>query len=120
MNGQTYRIGLDGEETARKYLEEQGMIFVRSRYRCVCGEIDLVMLDGDTLVFTEGKTRSYGPEGSGLMAVDRRKQERLSRAALIFMKEFHRTGSHARFDVVEINNRGIIHIRDAFHPGLPL
>lgn len=120
MSETTYRTGLDGEEQARRFLESKGMIFIRNRYRCVCGEIDLIMLDGKTLVFTEVKARFTGHAGSGLMAVDRKKQGRLSRAAVCFMKEVHMTGSPARFDVVEINRDGIIHVRDAFHPGNPV
>ncbi len=120
MSEKTYQTGLDGEEQARIFLESKGMIFVRSRYRCVCGEIDLIMMDGKTIVFTEVKTRFTGRAGSGLMAVDRTKQGRLSRAAVCFLKETHMTGSPARFDVIEINRDGIIYVRDAFHPGRPV
>lgn len=119
MSERTYQTGLEGEEQARKYLESMGMIFVRSRYRCGCGEIDLVMMDGNVLVFVEVKTRSTGKNGNGLLAVDRKKQTRLARAAVVFMREFRHQKDPARFDVVEINRNGILYIRDAFRPGLP-
>lgn len=120
MSEKTYQTGLDGEETARRFLESKGMIFVQNRYKCMCGEIDLIMLDGETLVFTEVKTRLSGKAGNGLLAVNKKKQDRIARAAVIFMKERNRNRVKARFDVIEVNRDGIIHIKDAFHPGNPV
>jgi uncharacterized protein (TIGR00252 family) len=51
------RLGKSGEELARRYLERKGFDFVAANWRCRAGELDLVMRDGDTLVFVEVKTR---------------------------------------------------------------
>ena len=51
---QTYETGLQGENTAEAYLHDRlGMICLERRYRTHCGEIDLIMLDRDTIVFVE-------------------------------------------------------------------
>jgi putative endonuclease len=48
---QTYETGLFGEDTAAAYLCEKGMVLLAHRYRAKPGEIDLIMKDGDTVVF---------------------------------------------------------------------
>ena len=55
----TYETGLLGEEIAAQWLEEHyGMRLLESRYKTKAGEIDLIMLDEDTVVFVEVKTRN--------------------------------------------------------------
>ena len=82
----TYQTGLQGEQTAALWLEEnRSMRLLESRYRNKAGEIDLIMLDGDTVVFIEVKTRLNAQAGTGLLAVDRRKQQRIARAAVLYL-----------------------------------
>ena len=82
----TYETGLYGEKTAEEFLTSQkGMICLERRYRNKCGEIDLVMFDGETVVFVEVKTRLTGIPGSGLSAVNKTKQQRLFKAASLFL-----------------------------------
>lgn len=114
---ETYSTGVRGEETAENYLEGLGMKCIEKRYRSKCGEIDLVLLDGDTLVFAEVKARLTAPEGAGLNAVDRRKQTRIARTASYYLMTHRLSGHPVRFDVVEISQDGILHIPDAFQPG---
>ena len=54
------RLGDQGEGHARRYLEARGLTFVAANWRCPAGELDLVMRDGDEIVFVEVKTR-HGP-----------------------------------------------------------
>ena len=69
----TYQTGLSGEKTAAEWLEKNaGMRLLETRYRNKAGEIDLIMTDGDTIVFVEVKTRLNAPAGTGLLAVDRK------------------------------------------------
>ena len=117
---EAYQLGVDGEEQARRYLEKQGMLFLRNRYRCPYGEIDLIMMDGDFVVFVEVKARSMAKPGTGLMAINREKQNRLARAAVFFLREMGLRKAPARFDVIEINREGVIHLKNAFMPGLPV
>ena len=104
--------GLLGEMRARRYLQRQGMRFLRGRYRAAHGEIDLIMKDGETIVFTEVKYRSDGMPGSGVRAVDADKRRRLKQAAGVYLSLY--PADDVRFDVVEITRSGIRHIRSAF------
>ncbi len=114
MTERTYDKGLAGEGQAVQYLEEQGMRLVRRRYRVAGGEIDVIMLDGETLVFVEVKLRDAGRKGEGLMAVTVAKQRRIVKTALYYLAEHDHDGP-IRFDVVEVTAEGVLHIADAFH-----
>ena len=59
-------IGSEAERFARTFLEQQGLTFIMKNYRCRTGEIDLVMQDGDELVFVEVKYRSQSQYGSAI------------------------------------------------------
>lgn len=56
MDGR-HSIGRRGEELAAAYLEKRGCRIVRRNYRCPLGELDLVVEDGDELVFVEVRTK---------------------------------------------------------------
>lgn len=96
------RRGLLGEATARRHLEGRGLRFLLSNYRTPRGEIDLVMQDGDWLVFVEVKTRTRGGWTRPAAAVDRGKRRRLSLAALTYLKSLPDPRKRVRFDVVEV------------------
>lgn len=87
------------------FLKKRGYRIVERNYRCHLGEIDIVALDGKTVCFVEVKTRSTGSYDRPEMAVHRRKQYRLSRLALWFLKEKGLQNVRARFDVVAIRKR---------------
>ena len=109
-----YETGLGGEQRAERWLSERGMTCVARRYRAEDGEIDLVMLDGGTVVFVEVKARPEGRAGSGLMAVSRAKQRRMTHAATAFLMERGWLERPARFDVLEISADGVLHVPNAF------
>lgn len=109
-------IGAAGESLARAYLESLGYTTVGSNVRVGHDEIDLLMRDGNTLVFVEVKQRSGGR--SGLAAVDAAKRRRISRAAVVYMAKQGIMGCAARFDVIEVcadgETRTVHHIPNAF------
>lgn len=111
-----YETGIAGESAAEKYLCGLGMECIARRYRGADGEIDLVMKQGDMIVFVEVKARPGSARGAGLMAVTPAKQRRMSHAALHFLVHRELLDSPVRFDVVEISSRGIIHVPNAFLP----
>lgn len=113
---QTYETGFFGENAAAEYLREKGMILLAHRYRAKPGEIDLIMKDGDTVVFVEVKTRLTGEAGWGLSAVNAAKQRRITRAATVWMMENHCMNALVRFDLVEVHGSEILHIPNAFQP----
>lgn len=109
-----YETGLRGELAAERYLVSLGMRCEARRFRAEDGEIDLVMLDGDAVVFVEVKSRPGKPSGVGLMAVTANKQRRMTHAAQAFLISRGWLDHPARFDVVEISADGILHVPNAF------
>jgi putative endonuclease len=110
-------LGDRGEREAALYLRRQGLRVLVRGYRTPRGEIDLIARDGDTLVFVEVKTRRQGQPAE---AVTPEKQERLTLAALHFLRRHRLLEGRSRFDVVAVvwpdQNRTplIEHIRNAF------
>lgn len=92
-----------GEDAAAAFLERVGMTVVERNWRCGAGEIDIVALDGEDLVFVEVKTRRSERAGTGEEAVSSTKQRKLGRLADEYVRA---TGvdalSQIRFDVIAI------------------
>ena len=87
---QTYETGLKGEETAENHLREaRGMTCLQRRYRSKCGEIDLIMREGETIVFVEVKARTGTFFGYPESAVNKRKKTHLVNSALCYMQQEH-------------------------------
>lgn len=63
------KLGHAGEGAARRFLETRGYQFIEANWRCATGELDLVMRDGDELVFVEVKTRRGAASGRASEAV---------------------------------------------------
>lgn len=114
-------LGRRAEDLACQHLEARGLRLLERNYRCRAGELDLVMLDGTTLVLVEVRSRSTRAHGDAASTVGTRKQQRFTRAArhLLLMRPDYRRLA-ARFDVVAIDPDGagepprITWIRDAF------
>ena len=111
---QPYKTGVSGERLAEQYLCALGMHLVNRRYRGSDGEIDLIMQDGNTIVFVEVKSRPASQPGTGLIAITSAKQRRMTHAAMAFLYERELTEYQVRFDAVEISRNGILHIPNAF------
>lgn len=95
--------GRQAEELACRYLVERGLRIAARNYRCARGEIDLVMHDGDTVVFVEVRFRRSNRFGSGAETVDSRKQSRLIATASHYLQAHGRgAAAPARFDVVAL------------------
>lgn len=95
-------LGEIGENLACAELERRGYAVVARRYRCRSGEIDIVALDGPTVVFVEVKTRDGAGYGSGADAVTWTKRRRLVATAHDFVLRQRLAGRPCRFDVVAI------------------
>ncbi|HBO42715.1 MAG TPA: YraN family protein [Planctomycetaceae bacterium] len=95
-------LGERGEALAARYLRRRGYRILGRHVRLPSGELDLVALDGKTIVFIEVKTRKSDQHGQPSEAVTPEKQRRLTRLAVTFLKR-HRLHEHpARFDVIGI------------------
>jgi putative endonuclease len=117
--GQNKILGAFGEDLASKYLEDNGYKVLERNFSCRAGEIDIIALDVDTVVFIEVKTRTSERFGMPSEAVSPTKQKKLVKTALYYMQCRKLFDYMCRFDVIEIivdeeNNRHINLIRDAF------
>lgn len=97
--------GSEAESQARAHLERHGLQLITRNWLCRRGELDLVMLDGDTVVFVEVRYRRHAAWGGALESVDARKQGRLAAAAEAFLQQHPRWSRHpCRFDVVALQS----------------
>lgn len=80
-------FGKRGEQIARAYLESITYRFVAANWHCEAGELDLVMIDDDELVFIEVKTRHGERSGRAEEAVSSSKAARLLTSAEWFVAD---------------------------------
>lgn len=111
------RLGEKGERLAASYITKQGYRIIRKNYKTRIGEIDLIAMDGDTLVFIEVKTRESLVYGHPHESVNRRKKSKISSVASLYLKTLEEIPP-CRFDVVSVYSNGsrpeLEIIRDAF------
>jgi putative endonuclease len=91
------------EDLACNYLCQQGLQLLARNYSCQMGEIDLIMQQGEFLVFVEVRYRRSSRYGSSLESIDFRKQQHLIMAATDYLSTYSRTQPPCRFDVVAIS-----------------
>lgn len=103
------------EDAAAAYLQAAGLCLVARNYRSRHGEIDLIVKDGDTLVFVEVRYRRSNCFGSASASVDERKQRKLLTTAYTYLQQ-EKLDSPCRFDVIAIEGdpHRIQWIKDAF------
>jgi putative endonuclease len=95
-------LGAYGERLAARHLTDLGMVVLDRNWRCECGEIDLVLRDGDVLVVCEVKTRSSMSCGSPHEALTPVKLDRLQRLAARWVEEHQVHPSDVRIDLVAV------------------
>lgn len=113
------RLGDRGEDLAAETLKKQGMRVIERQLRGHYGELDLVALDAETVVFVEVKTRTSNVAGDPTEAVTPAKQKKITQSALAYLKRRGWLERRCRFDVVSIIwNDGkapdVKHYRSAF------
>lgn len=94
--------GLKAEDFAVQYISESGCAVLDRNYRRAGGEVDIVFLDGETVVFCEVKMRGRSDYGTAEESVDRQKQTRLIATANKYMLEKGLFGD-ARFDIIALS-----------------
>lgn len=109
---ETKKLGERGEKIAAEFLLRQGLQLIMTNFKVpigrnrrgvqVTGEIDLICLDEETIVFVEVKTRSSDSFATPETAVDLRKQRQIIRTAKRYKKIFHVHNFKFRYDVISI------------------
>ena len=110
-------LGREGEDLAARFLIKQGYRILERNYSTRTGEIDLIALHDGSVVFVEVKTRSSDAFGAPELAVTPRKQQRMVKAALAYIKYKKLHQVPCRFDVVAITTAAeqeVELIRNAF------
>lgn len=101
------RINKNGsfwELKAEKYLKGKGLKTIQRNFRCVAGEVDLIMLKKpETMVFIEVRYRKHDRWSSAVESVDFRKQQRIIKAAKLYLsRKKWLNRYHIRFDILAI------------------
>ena len=102
--GQTNKemLGRKGEKLALKHLKKLGYRYITKNYRTTMGEIDLIMQQGENLVFVEVKTRQDENFAKAEDAINFRKRKKLSATAHHFIQTHQLQQSPCRFDTVAV------------------
>ncbi len=115
----SHSLGIKGEELALSFLLGLGYHLLERNYRCRFGEVDLIMQDGDEIVFIEVKTRRCTNFGVPQEAVGAAKQSKIRKLAAQYMMYKRKEEYQPRFDVIAIRidragNHSIDHFKNAF------
>jgi putative endonuclease len=94
--------GRQQENRALTYLQEQGLTHRESNFHSRHGEIDLIMQDGQTLVFVEVRYRRNKQFGGAAASIDRKKIGKIIKTGLSYLQQ-KKLDTACRFDVVAIN-----------------
>jgi len=95
-------LGVRGEDAAARLLKRKGYRILARHLDSPLGELDIIAVDGRTIVFIEVKTRTSTDAGRPAEAIDERKELRMTQAALAYLKAHGLLKYSARFDVVAI------------------
>lgn len=117
--GNNKLLGAYGEDIACEYLIQNGYRVLERNFACRAGEVDIIAMQKDIVVFAEVKTRSSDKFGLPSEAVSAAKQKKIVKTALYYMQSKRLLEHMCRFDVIEIsagddNKYRINLIQDAF------
>ena len=110
MTGSTsYHAGICAEDLVARQYSDKGFGLCEKRWRGAAGEIDLIVEDGDTLVFIEvKKSRDFATAAA---RVSRRQMQRIYASADAYLGDTHRgMNTNARFDVALVDQHGAVEI----------
>ncbi len=94
-------LGKIVEQHALRYLNKAGLSALAQNWSCRFGEIDLIMLEQDTVVFVEVRYRKNNHFGGALDSIDQQKRDKLIKTAEYFLNECPQWLEHpCRFDVI--------------------
>ena len=110
------KIGALAEQQACDYLISQGLRLVMSNYSSRMGEIDLIMQDGECLVFVEVRSRASAEFGGALASVTYSKQQKLMKTAQLYLMTHRQSHQPIRFDVLGMEGVPVVMtwIKNAF------
>ncbi|MBE3669602.1 YraN family protein [Vibrio navarrensis] len=101
-------VGEQYESLAKRWLIGQGLVFIEQNFNTKLGEIDLIFLDGETIVFVEVKYRKSVYYGHAAEMVSAAKANKLLKTAYLWLDQhgYNACNTAIRFDVIAIHNNG--------------
>ncbi len=108
-------VGIKGENLAVKYLKKNGYKILERNWRTKFGEVDIIALKEDVIVFVEVKTSLTDIFGTPSDRVNYYKQRRYKLCANYYFAE-REVNYTVRFDIIEVYRKSVNHIIDAFQP----
>src|SRR5512140_617649 len=96
----TVSTGRTNEQRATDLLTSRGYHIVARNFRCKAGELDVIAIDRDTLVFVEVRSRADARYGGALFAVGPRKRQQVARVARAYLATNPTSLRNVRFDIV--------------------
>jgi len=112
--------GKIGEEQAAAALEKAGMTIIAKNFRAkLHGEVDIIAIDGETIVFVEVKSWTAFKQDDLQYSIDIKKQNKIIKTAKYFLYENRKYSNMAiRFDVVFVKSNQVTHLASAFTEGV--
>lgn len=108
-------VGSEKEALAEEYLRKKGYRILERNFRCKLGEVDIIAMHQNFLVFIEVKYRASADFGQPTDAVNYKKQVRISNVASYYVYSHRQYANHnCRFDVVSIVGNEITLYQNAF------
>jgi putative endonuclease len=107
-------FGPAAEKKAARFLARRGCRILTKNFRTKAGEIDLVVADGETIVFVEVRARAPGAIVSALESIGFAKRRRVRLAALAYLGRARVGDRPIRFDVVAVTGEEIDWLKGAF------
>jgi putative endonuclease len=108
----TYQYGINSEGIAASYLKTKGYEIIKSRYKTLHGEIDLIAIDKNYIVFIEVKARK---KLEHIEVLTERQIKRISNAASQYLSENELGNRDVRFDLIIVQaNRIHAHLENAW------
>jgi putative endonuclease len=97
--------GAQAEIRAEKFLQQQGLITQARNYRCKLGEIDLIMMHSNELIFIEVRLRSHSQFANAAESVTIRKQTKIIKTAQYYLQQRQLTDTaNCRFDIIAFSD----------------
>ncbi|MHC2179701.1 putative endonuclease [Paenibacillus sp. PvR052] len=109
-------LGALGEAAAEQRLNQQGFRLLARNWRCRTGEIDIIAMDGEILVFVEVRTRSgRGVFGTPQESVNVRKQRQIVETSQVYLHQERQYDRQIRYDVIAVQTDptgAVLHIEE--------
>ena len=96
------KLGVWGEELAVRFLGENGYKIITTNYRCAYGEVDIVVMDGEELVFVEVRTRRPGNFGTPEESLSPHKLRRLLATCQDYLQKSGQEDIQWRVDLISV------------------